>query len=178
MIPAQSTTVRCAHYLTGLPVGRYGLGQNPCYLKEPGAETMSKIQKKFSDICVKISLNVPPHCSWCWDEVFGTALVVFDRSDMDLVYIPMTLEFDAQWDMASIDKAPPHFSNYFNRVFGIMPGQKIFTTADSSGLILFAVWWPWGDGAKISLRVGLFSPAEDRVVRHQIKALLTDWFHL
>ena len=139
---------------------------------------MSKMQKKFSGICVKISLNVPSHCTWCWDEVFDTALVVFDRSDMDLVYIPMTLEFDAQWDIASIDKAPPHFSSYFNRVFGIMPGQKIFTTADSSGLILFAVWWPWGDGAKISLRVGLFSPADDRVARHQIMALLTDWFHL
>ena len=96
---------------------------------------MSTIQQKFCGICVKISLNVPPHCTWCWDEVFGTALVVFDRSDLDLVYIPMTLEFDAQWDMASIDKAPPHFASYFNSVFGIMPGQKIFTAANGDGLI-------------------------------------------
>lgn len=139
---------------------------------------VSTNQPKFSRICFKISLNVPSHCTWCWDEVFRTALVVFDRRDMDLVYIPMTLEFDAQWDIASIDKAPPHFSSYFNRVFGIMPGQKIFTTAGSDDLILFAVWWPWGDGAKISLRVGLISPANDRLARRQIKALLTDWFHL
>jgi hypothetical protein len=139
---------------------------------------MSSMQQKFSGICAKISLNVPPHSTWCWDEVFGTALVVFDRSDLDLMYIPLTLEFDAQWDMASIDRAPTHFSRYFNGVFGIMPGQKIFTAADGDGAILFAVWWPWGDGAKISLRVGLFSPAVDKAARHQIKALLTDWFHL
>jgi hypothetical protein len=80
--------------------------------------------------------------------------------------------------MASIDKAPPHFSNYFNKVFGIVPGQKIFTAADGDVLILFAVWWPLGDGAKISLRVGLFSPADDKLTRHQIRALLTDWFRL
>jgi hypothetical protein len=139
---------------------------------------MSTTLQKFYGICVKISLNVPPHCTWCWDEVFGTALVVFDRSDLDLVYIPMTLEFDAQWDMDSIDRAPPHFASYFNSVFGIMPGQKIFTAANGDGLILFAVWWPWGDGAKISLRVGLFSPADVKLARHRVKALLTDWFRL
>jgi hypothetical protein len=150
----------------------------PLYLQEPGVGMMPTMQKKFSDICGKISLNVPPHCTWCWDEVFGTALVVFDRGDLDLVYIPMTLEFEARWDMASIDKAPSHFSSYFNKVFGVMPGQKIFTAEDKDGLILFAVWWPWGDGAKISLRVGLFSPADDKVARNQVKAFLTDWFHL
>lgn len=139
---------------------------------------MSTARKKFGDICAKISLNLPSRCAWCWDEVFGTALVVIDRSDMDLMYIPMTQEFDARWDMASIDKAPPHFSSYFKRVFGIVPGQKMFTSANGNGSILFAVWWPWGDGAKISLRVGLFSPSEDAVDRHRIKAHLTDWFHL
>jgi hypothetical protein len=178
MIPAKQNMIRCARCPTGLPVGQHGLGNALFYLLKPGAEMISIMPQKFSDICVKISLNVPPHCTWCWDEVFGTALVVFDCSDFDLVYIPMTLEFDAQWDMASIDKAPPQFSSYFNRVFGIMPGQKIFTAVDGDGLILFAVWWPWGDGAKISLRVGLFSPTEDRLARHQIKALLTDWFRL
>lgn len=139
---------------------------------------MSTTRQKFGDICANISLNVPSQCTWCWDEVFDTALVVFDRGDMDLVYIPMTQEFEAQWDIASIDKAPPHFSSYFKRVFGIVPGQKLFTASDADGAILFAVWWPWGNGAKISLRVGLFSPSDDVIGRHQVKAHLADWFHL
>ncbi len=137
---------------------------------------MSTTQRKFSDICTRISLNLPSRCAWCWDEVFGTALVVFDCGDMDLVYFPMTQEFEAQWDMASIDRAPRHFQGYVNKVFGIIPGQKVFTvTCDHT---LFAVWWPWGDGAKISLRVGLLTPAGEPIDQRLNKERLTDWFHL
>jgi len=136
----------------------------------------STTQRKFGDICARISLNVPSRCAWCWDEVFGMALVVFDRGDMDLVYFPMTQEFEALWDIASIDRAPQHFRRHVNETFGIIPGQKIFTVTDAH--TLFAVWWPWGDGAKISLRVGLLMPAGEVADQRLIKAQLVDWFRL
>jgi len=132
---------------------------------------------KHSGICARISLNLPPENQWCWDEMFNTALVVFDKCDMDLIYIPITQEFDAQWDFSTIENASPPFYTYFNRVFGIVPGQKIFTSTDAAGAILFAVWWPWGDGNKISLRVGLYDSDEVKNP-NQRKDCLCHWFQI
>lgn len=136
--------------------------------------------KKFDDICTRISLNIPPEYPWRWDDTFNTALVAFDRCDMDIIYFPITREFDRQWDIATIDKVPRHFYSYFNNAFGIIPGQEIFTAEDGSGLILFAVCWPWGDGKNVSLRVGLFSSADHHLQlnQDQIKTYLTEWFQL
>ena len=137
----------------------------------------SNVKKKHDDICKRISLNIPSVSRWSWDEMFNTALVVFDKSDMDVIYIPITQEFDAQWDFTTIENAPSHFYTYFNRVFGVVPGQKIFTSTDTTGTILFAVWWPWGDGKKISLRVGLFDGNETNQP-DQFKEFLRNWFHI
>jgi hypothetical protein len=134
-------------------------------------------RQKHDGICARISLNVPSENQWCWDEMFNTALVVFDKCDMDLIYIPMTQEFDTQWDFTTIGNAPPPFYTFFNRVFGIVPGQKIFTATDASGTMLFAVWWPWGDGNKISLRVGLHVGDIDKGP-DQRKDSLCRWFHI
>ncbi len=133
--------------------------------------------EKLNDISTRICMNIPSECQWCWDEMFNTALVVFDKCDMDVIYFPITQEFDAQWDFTTIGKAPPNFTAYFNRIFGIVPGQKIFTAAEATGTILFAVWWPWGDGIKISLRVGLFEDDETSPPDH-LRDLLCRWFHI
>lgn len=137
----------------------------------------SKTQKRFGNICARISLNIPSRCGWSWDGVYETALVAFDRTELDLIYLPITQEFDEQWDIDTIDRFHPQFTTYFKRVFGIVPGQKIFTSV-SGGLVLFAVWWPWGDGVKTSLRVGLFVSDAGDTKRKQIKDRLFEWFHI
>ena len=133
--------------------------------------------KHFADICSKISLNIPSTSPWSWDNRLKTAMVVFDKEEMDVVYIPITLEFDTRWDYATIESSPPHFYEYFKREFGIIPGQKIFASTDGSDTILFAVWWPWGDGNKISLRVGLYN-GNDTNDMNLIKDSLTQWFQI
>ena len=122
-------------------------------------------------------MNISSESQWCWDEKFNTALVVFDKCDRDVIYIPITQEFDTQWDFTTIEKSPPRFYTYFNRVFGVVPGQKVFTSTNASGTILFAVWWPWGDGEKISLRVGLHE--DDKIADpDRLKESLYNWFHI
>lgn len=133
--------------------------------------------KHFADICRKISLNIPSTSQWSWDNRLKTAMVVFDKEEMDVVYIPITLEFDTRWDYTTIESSPSHFYEYFKRVFGIIPGQKIFASTDGSGTILFAVWWPWGDGNKISLRVGLYN-GNDTTDMDLIKDSLSQWFQI
>lgn len=132
--------------------------------------------QKLSDTCTRIGLNIPAENAWYWDDRFDTATVVFDRSEMDLILFPITQEFDRQWDIANIAHVPEPFCRYFNKVFGIIPGQKTFTLEVGDGTVLFAVWWPWGNGRKISLRVGLFSPETVETGKPDGPAHLRQWF--
>jgi hypothetical protein len=152
-----------------------------CFIKieplEPGDMMISTDSKHFADICSKISLNIPSTSQWSWDNRLKTAMVVFDKGDMDVVYIPIAVEFDTQWDFKTIENSPPHFCEFFKRVFGIIPGQKIFASSDGSGTILFAVWWPWGDGNKISLRVGIYN-VDDATDPNLFKKSLSKWLQI
>jgi hypothetical protein len=40
---------------------------------------------------------------------------------------------------------------------GLMAGQILFTSDPNRGVVLFCAWWPWGNGEKISIRIGLWS---------------------
>lgn len=134
--------------------------------------------EKFQEICRRISLNIPQKNQWRWDDKFGTALVTFEKIDMELIYFPISLEFSHQWDFISIDQADgPFFAHFVDR-FGLVPGQKIFTTENGAGIVLFATWWPWGDDTHFSLRVGLFAQDANDLTPKEIRAQLTDWFNL
>ena len=129
-------------------------------------------------ICERISLNIPDEDKWRWDDHFKTALVTFEKKDMELIFFPIMQEFAKQWDFVSIDQAEGAFFKYFNDRFGLVPGQKIFTTEDDTGVILFATWWPWGDDLRFSLRVGLYANGQKGLDDKHIKFCLTKWFNL
>jgi hypothetical protein len=134
----------------------------------------------FQTICSRISLNIPANYMWRWDAQFDHALVVFEKEFLELIYIPIVNEFDSQWDFNSFDKAPGHIRQFVESSFGLIPGQRLFTTAmaQNDELFLYATWWPWGDNINFSLRVGLVSPSDDTLNKAQIQTLLTHWFKI
>jgi hypothetical protein len=42
--------------------------------------------------------------------------------------------------------------------------------------MLFAAWWPWGNEAYISLRIGLRPADESPLGKEEIEKNLSDWF--
>jgi hypothetical protein len=129
-------------------------------------------------VCQRISLNVPDTCPWCWDKEFNLALTVIDRQDEIMIELPLTLEFPHSWDFTTINHADPCIRDFFQSGFGVVPGQKVFTTDPVNSVILFAAWWPWGDDARISLRLGLVSTSDKKLVNAEVKKLLCDWLNL
>jgi len=136
--------------------------------------------EKFKAICNRIGLNIPTSNRWAWDHNYNHALVVFDKEDLELILLPITLEFEQKWDFATIDDSSRLVNSFIQSGFGLMPGQNLFIAADdnAAGLLLYATCWPWGNGNKFSLRVGIFS--QDPVFPNPqvTKDLLTDWFHI
>ena len=136
--------------------------------------------KKFETICNRIGLNIPAGTRWAWDDKFNHALVVFDKEDLELILLPITLEFEETWDFNTIDDSSRLVNEFIQSGFGLMPGQNFFVAADdkTSGLMLYATCWPWGDGDNFSLRVGLFSETPNFPTSQQAKGLLTAWFNI
>jgi hypothetical protein len=135
---------------------------------------------KFKTICGRIGLNIPAGNRWAWDEKYHHALVVFDKEDLELILLPIALEFEQTWDFTTIDDSSRLVSDFIQSGFGLMPGQNLFIAADenTSGIWLYATCWPWGDGANFSLRVGLFSEKPDFPDPQMAKTLLYDWFNI
>jgi hypothetical protein len=129
-------------------------------------------------ICQRIRLNVPSQCSWKWDREFDLALLVFDMEDADLLYFPLVKEFEKQWDFDTINDPSNSFCSYVNSAFGLVPGQKLFTTNVLDGITLFAAWWPWGDDTKVSLRIGLISTTDPEKGKELHKTHLKNWFSI
>jgi len=138
----------------------------------------SDIKEKYRQICKNISLNIPDHCTWQWDEKFHTTVVVFETLDQDLILFPIIQEFEDRWDFLSIERSGKAFYRFFIDRFGVIPGQFVFTAGDDDTCKLFAVWWPWGDDEKVSLRVGLFINKADASSHDRLRAMLTQWFKM
>ncbi len=133
---------------------------------------------KFKLISCRIREAIPSSFSWSWDEDFDVARIVFHKSEMDPLLMTLEKEFHGKWDFTSIDSAPASIENYIHSIFGIIPGQILFTAGENSGPILFAVWWPWGNENYISLRIGIFSPNEEDFSKNESKKFLKKWIGL
>ena len=132
----------------------------------------------LGNICQRISLNIPKNSPWRWDKEFNLALAVIDRKDEIMVELPLTLEFSHKWDFTTIDDADASVRDYFQSGFGIVPGQKVFTMDPVNGVVLYTAWWPWGDDARISLRLGLVSVSDNKLDNADIKSLICGWLKL
>lgn len=133
---------------------------------------------KFKLISRRIREAIPSSFTWSWDEDFDVARIVFHKSEMDPLRMTLEKEFQGKWDFTSIDSAPASIENHIHSIFGIIPGQILFTVGENSGPILFAVWWPWGNENYISLRIGIFSPNEEDFSKKESKKILKKWIGL
>ncbi|MGD8512788.1 MAG: hypothetical protein PVG85_02460 [Deltaproteobacteria bacterium] len=130
----------------------------------------------FEKICGQVFGSVPLAYRWQWDEPLHVALVSLEAVHAGDVLAALSAGFDEEWDSFTVSSAPQSISNFFTSSYGLLPGQKAFTADNGSGVILFALWWAWGDGTKTSLRIGIFSSDEQALDKGEIKKQLTQWF--
>ncbi len=63
--------------------------------------------------------------------------------------------FRFQWTARTVRTAPASILEIAEQVGGLRPDQVLVATEPNDGLMAYGLWWPWGDDATISLRVGL-----------------------
>ncbi|MBW2107922.1 MAG: hypothetical protein JRI36_04535 [Deltaproteobacteria bacterium] len=126
--------------------------------------------------CGEILRSLPLGYRWRWDDEHHVALVTVERDRLDPVLGALSEHFDREWDFSTIDEAPEAVAGFFRSSLGLFPGQKAFTLENHNGITLFAVWWPWADEQKISLRIGMFATSGQRSDPSELQDCLMRWF--
>ena len=105
--------------------------------------------------CNEIISQTAGKLSWQWDGQIGAMLAVFDKSGAKEMYQIMHDFFSAAWNSQSVSEAPDSVQDIADNLGGIRQGQYIFTSQPDETAMVYAAWWPWGDGQTISLRISL-----------------------
>lgn len=131
---------------------------------------------KFEELCGKVLRSLPLTCRWFWDEDYDVARTTFSKALVAPVLNALSSHFDNEWDFTTINNASRPVADFFRSSLGLFPGQRAFTVDHGSGLTLFALWWPWGDGAKVSLRIGVFADDGSDMDASWVQEHLMRWF--
>ena len=113
-----------------------------------------------------------PGTGWSWDPRFKCVTSSFDKEIADRARAAMAGVLDGEWSPDSINQAPDEIRTLAARFGGVRTGQLLFTGELVGGRMhLFALWWPWGDGATISLRVGVANCDRPTELYPQVRAV-------
>ena len=92
-----------------------------------------------------------PGGAWSWDARFGMVASMFEAAQESLARASATLAFPRGWTVKSLDTAPPELVALAGKTGGLRAGQRLLGGDDG----LYGLWWPWGGGDKVTLRIGL-----------------------
>jgi hypothetical protein len=96
-----------------------------------------------------------PTRGWSWDPRLFCITSSFTTEQEPAARKAIQLALQNEWTSATIQKAPPLLRDVVERAGGIRQGQLALSTGPVAALLVYALWWPWGDGETVSCRVGL-----------------------
>jgi hypothetical protein len=103
---------------------------------------------------------------WEWDARFATVGSSFAIELEPEVRESARIAFPRGWTAKSIDTAPEPFRALAAST-GLRSTQRVLGGDELTAAALFGLWWPWGRGEKITLRIGLMNlaPTADPIPR-------------
>ncbi len=95
-----------------------------------------------------------PGSPWDWDGRFAAVSSSFTIELEPKVRESARFAFPRGWTVKSLATAPETF-RAFAETTGMRPNQRLLAGDELTAPTLFGLWWPWGGGDKVTLRIGL-----------------------
>lgn len=96
-----------------------------------------------------------PTRGWSWDPRLLCITSSFTVEQEPAARAATRIALQNEWTSATLLRAPQALRDVVERAGGIRQGQIALSTGPVNGLLAYGLWWPWGDGETVSLRVGL-----------------------
>ncbi|MDB4945187.1 MAG: hypothetical protein JWP97_4721 [Labilithrix sp.] len=96
-----------------------------------------------------------PTRGWSWDPRLLCCTSSFTTEQEPAARHAVTLALPIEHTSATIARAPQQLRDVTERAGGVRAGQIVLSNGPINGLLAYGLWWPWGDGETVSLRVGL-----------------------
>jgi len=95
---------------------------------------------------------------WRWEDNKDMLLSEFAIGKSEAILPVLDQHFTHQWDKNSSKYAPPNLKNELKGLIKLSKDQQVFTTPPQNNKpTLVALWWPWGHGSTVSLRLTMIS---------------------
>ena len=93
-----------------------------------------------------------PGSPWSWDDRFAVVASSFTADLEPRARASAMHAFPRGWTTKSLDTAPASLRAIAERTGGLRSNQRLLAGADDT---LYGLWWPWGNGTTITLRIGV-----------------------
>jgi hypothetical protein len=96
-----------------------------------------------------------PSRGFTWDTRLNCISSSFSAQFETKARTAMAALLREEFTPATLAKAPPRLREVAERSGGLRSGQLLLMGGPFGFTTAYGLWWPWGDGETISLRVGL-----------------------
>jgi len=132
----------------------------------------------IKNICAEFVNAFQGNLSWKWEDRFEVALAEFNVANQDNIRGILERFLANRWDNSTISNAPHSIQQLLNKFIGLKTGQLLFTSDTEQDDFLFGLWWPWGNGNTISIRV---APSFIKLSEDDYQELIRqfrEWFNI
>lgn len=136
---------------------------------ESSEVVLMRLSKEF-----KRALPIKHH--WQWDERFRAVLLHVYKKDKGKIVKVLEKYFSDYWNILLDEEMPKEVQQQIQLFDGLRPEQLLFSADITTEGLLYCAWWPWQDGEKISIRIGLFTEKDEVKKQKHCEALLRKAF--
>jgi len=136
--------------------------------------SMTPSLEKISSATTDITEPLKELLNWRWEESRQVMLSEFANGKAEQTLAVLRSNFTDEWDRKNIKKAPKALRDQLGELSKLSKEQKLFTrpaTAQQPATI--AIWWPWGHGATLSLRLTILKNNYEYIPKPQGPNILT-----
>lgn len=112
-----------------------------------------------------------PAREWSWDHRFKCVTSSLPMDTAGALQRLLDAVVPSRWTDQSFPSAPAEVQSLRERCGDVRPGQALLTGPSVAGMTPFAMWWPWGDGSKVSVRLGIAGSDRPKELYPLVRAL-------
>ena len=96
-----------------------------------------------------------PSSDWSYDRRLKCVASSIPLSGESTARAAFAEALPGVWSSATLPGAPPAIRTFSETCGGVRASQELLWGGEADGPGAFGLWWPWGDGTTVTLRIGL-----------------------